>query len=319
MAKAIWSSNNLVRGNALIGKYGEQRGSVKQEVYDGDTINVEADGNIGVRFLGIDTAEKSYVHPDTGTFRSIYPYFGEYLEDPFSSSISDSSSYKNKLGNGLVEYLKQRLGTSCALNHYDWANLAEDCLEDFIQYDVDQIGGVENYRFFMAFSYEIMDCYGRFLCYLHQDLPPDERGGLSYNEKMMQAGMAQPYFIWPNIKPFRDEPNIKDAIPAPKEFKKYVEDDHRFSPSRQLVRDARNGNIGLFALVNPLQLEAFELRFLARRKSPSRYVIDMTKQKPKLLKPTNYYLIPNAEDRLFINDVHMPLFKEKGYPVEKWS
>lgn len=316
MAKAIWSKHNLVRGLALLGKYGEQRGTVKQMTYDGDTVFVEADGNISLRFLGIDTPEKSLIYPGTERFKSIYPYFTDYLTDPFSGAYDDSARYKKELGDGLVGYLKKKLGPTCAVNHWDWADLSEDKLEYFIQHDVDRVGGIENYRFFMAFAYEIMDGYGRFLCYLHQDLPPEERGGASYNEKILQAGMAMPYFIWPNINPFRKEPSIKDAIPAPKDFKSYVDGDSRLYLARQFVKNARNRNCGLFDRKNPLLLEPFELRFLAKRKPPKRYVIDMTKAEPKLLRPTNYYLVPNVEDRLFVNDIHMPLFKSKGYPVE---
>src|SRR3712207_4929577 len=38
-------------------------GSVRQQVYDGDTINVHGDGNFGVRFLGVDAPEISFTLP----------------------------------------------------------------------------------------------------------------------------------------------------------------------------------------------------------------------------------------------------------------
>jgi endonuclease YncB( thermonuclease family) len=317
---AIFKSGNLTRGRALFGMHGEQRGSVRQQTHDGDTVIVVPDGNLGVRFLGIDTPEKSYPHPEIDAFRNIYPYFVEYLTDPFSTSLTNptDTQFRTALGSGLVGYLQQRLGTSCAFNHWNWADRAEDRLEEILQVDVERTGSVDEYKFFMAFAYEIMDGYGRFLCYLHQDLPAEERGGLSYNERMLQEGLAMPYFIWPNINPFRKEANVFDAIPDdPTDFRNYVDGDVRLSQARQFVSDARNAQIGLFNPTNPLMLEPFELRFLAKRYPPSRRVIDMTQDPPVLLKGTDYYTIQHAENRLFINDADVPLFVNKGYTIDQ--
>jgi len=35
----------------------------------------------------------------------------------------------------------------------------------------------------------------------------------------------------------------------------------------------------------------------------------------KILKPTNYNLIPNEEDRLFIGEHFLALFEKKGYEI----
>ena len=53
----ILDSRNLTIGRAKLGRRGDGIGSVKQQVHDGDTITVRADGNFGVRLLGIDTPE----------------------------------------------------------------------------------------------------------------------------------------------------------------------------------------------------------------------------------------------------------------------
>ena len=37
---------------------------------------------------------------------------------------------------------------------------------------------------------------------------------LSYNERMLEEGMAAPYFIWPNLDPFKKWPTLIDAVPA---------------------------------------------------------------------------------------------------------
>lgn len=317
MPKAIWTSHSLTRGKALLGKWGEKRASVKQAIYDGDTINIEADGNIGIRFLGIDTPEKGCRYPGKETFINIDPHFVDYLKDPFSSQYSDSTEFKNALSPGLLDYLQGKLGADCAENHFAHAKDAKDELEAMISRDVESTGTADDFRFFMAFSYEIMDRYGRLLCWLHQDLPRDQRGDrISYNEEMLKTGKAAPYFIFPNINPFRRKP-LLESIPDPSNFKRYVEEEDPSLPqARQNVKDARAQHLGIFDEDDPLMLMPFELRYLARREAPKRYVIDLNADDPVLLKPTNYYQIPNSEDRLFINPEHVPLFREREYIIQ---
>ena len=107
-----------------------------------------------------------------------------------------------------------------------------------------------------------------------------------------------------------------EAIPKPEEFEAFIEKDPSLSQARKYVRDARDQQIGIFDDVDPLALEPFELRYLARRQAPPRRVIDMTADDSVLLKPTNYYQIPNSEDRFFVNPEHVPLFKEQGYTMQ---
>lgn len=317
MGNAIWSSRGLNRGKAFLAKYKTGR-SVKKAVHDGDTVKVDPDGHLSIRFLGIDTPEISFSHPEDGKFKNIYPHFKEYLTDPFSDKYNDSDKFKNDLGEGLVNYLQQKLGDSCAENHFNHAKSAEKELEKYIQDDVSDLSSIDKYRFFMAFAYDVMDRYGRLLCYLHPHLPPSKREGrISYNEEMLRSGKALPYFIFPNINPFRRSRGIMEAIPDPQDFKSYVDSDISLSQAREFVKAAREQKLGVFDSQNPLMLEPFELRFLARRVGPPRNVIDLTDDDPILLKPTNYYQIPNPEDRLFINPEHVLLFREKGYQVEQ--
>lgn len=58
MAKAIEQVKNLTIGHAALGYRGGVAGSVRQQVHDGDTINVRAVGNFGVRFLGIENTSQ---------------------------------------------------------------------------------------------------------------------------------------------------------------------------------------------------------------------------------------------------------------------
>jgi hypothetical protein len=42
-------------------------------------------------------------------------------------------------------------------------------------------------------------------------------------------------------------------------------------------------------------------------------VIDLSKNDDVLIKPQEYYTIPNVEDRLFIPEEYVPLFVEAGW------
>ncbi len=64
---------------------------------------------------------------------------------------------------------------------------------------------------------------------------------------------------------------------------------------------------------NPLRLEPFELRFLAQRRAPERWVINLSKNDSVLLASQEYYTTPNVEDRLFIPDEYIPLFEASGW------
>ncbi len=315
------SYKNYCRGKGFLGKRGGNTGSVKQVVHDGDTVAIEADGNIGVRFLGIDTPEVSLKHPTIGGFPTIYPNFTDLLTDPFSTNFPDSASFKAALGPALVGYLNTKLGPDCAKNHDDHAEVAHRELEKFIQDDINKIvpaagkTKAQTYKFFLAFSYEIMDYYGRFLCFVHQDLPKSQQAGkISYNQKMLVNGFASPYFIFPNIEPFRTGGNIVGSIPDVSDFSNFI-NSSKLKDARDAVKSARTNQLGIFSnnVGQPLMLEPFELRYLSKRSPPSRWVIDMSSSTPSLIAPCDYHTISYAEDRLFINSEHLLLFRDKGY------
>jgi endonuclease YncB( thermonuclease family) len=320
MAKAIFNPGGFARGFSILPKHGDRTATVREAVHDGDTITVEADGAFSIRFLGIDTPEVSFEFPNfpgdqrSGTFRSITE-FQEYLSDPFDAAYPDSRKYARQLGSKLVNYLKQKLNSQTALNHHKYAIAAQRELESIIEFDVNErIYEGERFRFFMAFAYEVMDGYGRFLCYVDRDNKPREREGrMTYNERMLKSGLAIPYFIWPNINPFRKQGSLVEAVPSPSNFREFVNSDKRMKMARNFVNDARRAGIGIFDNQDPLALMPFELRYLAGRRNPNRYVLDISKDMPTLLKPTDYYLIPKEEDRLFIDEHFVPLFEKKGY------
>lgn len=60
MVKAIEQlKSGLAVGHAALGFRGGVSGSIRQQVHDGDTINVRAIGNFGIRFLGVDAPERN--------------------------------------------------------------------------------------------------------------------------------------------------------------------------------------------------------------------------------------------------------------------
>jgi hypothetical protein len=165
-----------------------------------------------------------------------------------------------------------------------------------------------------------MDGYGRLLCFMNrrQDHPtlPAPRP-ISYNERMLQTGLASPYFIWPNVNPFFRQSSITRSVPPPGNLAAIATGENGLGPSRQWVRDARNQQIGIFDRDNPLRLQPFELRLLARREPPARWLIDLADPgTTTLLRPTSYLRVPNLEDRLFIPAEYVPLFVEMGWQRE---
>lgn len=61
--KAIRKTNKgFAIGVAQFGRYGQGRGTVSQQMHDGDTATVELVGNLGVRLLSVDAAGDQ-LHP----------------------------------------------------------------------------------------------------------------------------------------------------------------------------------------------------------------------------------------------------------------
>lgn len=335
--KAIeqWRSGRTV-GYAALGLYGNEPGSVRRQVHDGDTVTVRAaspdpeeiTGNFGVRFLGIDTPEVSLPLPGETGFTPIGDEdWKRFLTDPFSA---EWPPFEPPLDPALLEYLRTRVGEKAAENHQTHARTAEQALEREIQDDLDTLGKTpETFRFFLSFAHEVMDRYGRFLGYLNR-LQPDanepEPRPRSYNERLLEAGVANPYFIWPNVDPFRGPSSLAAAVPKPRTASELASGNNALAQAREWVRAARNAQAGVFSNEDPLLLQAFELRFLSRqstveddggergvRRPPDRWVIDLSKEDDTLLTPQQYHTIPFPEDRLFVPAEYVPLFVERGW------
>ena len=83
--------------------------------------------------------------------------------------------------------------------------------------------------------------------------------------------------------------------------------------ARHWVRSARGSQIGLFEPGSPLRLQPFEVRFLARRQPPNRWIIDLGRDEAVLIPPQEYHRVANPEDRLFIPVAFVPPFLEAGW------
>lgn len=293
------------------------RDGVSGSVYrphDGDTINIKILGNFGVRFLGVDSPEISFGLPTKGKYTELSNSMWEtYLSNPFAK---DLRPFDPPLSQRLIDYLKNRVGAGAALNQYHHAIDAKDTLEKEILRDIGVLNQTEeDFRFFLVFANEMMDRYGRFLCFVNRyqsNLTEPKPRPYTYNERLLRKGKVSPYFIWPNINPFRKESVVK-AVDSPINFRDKINKDKTLKSARSWVRNARRRKIGIFDETNPLRLEPFEIRFLARRQAPDRWVINLSKKDNILIQPQEYYSISNAEDRLFIPKEYIPLFVENGW------
>jgi endonuclease YncB( thermonuclease family) len=317
MASAIEQfRSGLTIGHAQLGLHGAQQGTINQQVHDGDTIETQLDGNVGVRFLGVDAPEVSFTLPGHEGFIPIAnPAWEPFLADPFAANLPPFSP---PLSLELQAFLAAQLGPGTAANHARLGKAATDVLRDLVRADVAALGQTEaSFRFFCAFAHEVMDGFGRLLCFLNRQQPsatdPEPRPR-SYNERLLEAGWVTPYFIWPNVDPFRRQGSLVDAVLEPGTANDIAEQQgSALQVARQFVRDARAQHLGVFEQADPLRLLPFELRFLARRTPPERWVIDLGRNDDTLIIPQAYFQVADPEDRLFVPAEYMPLFVERGW------
>ncbi len=318
MPDAFFTSNNRPRATPSIRREASgQPQSLNAGIPDGDTIGVHVEGSGLVRFLGIDTPEKVFQLPGSGGARRLdSAEWNSYLSDPFVPGLGPFGLEQN-----LVDHLRTRIGPGAGANHRVHADNAEQALIALVQSDLAALDQTLNtFRFFMAFSFEVFDSFGRFLSFINRNQPSANAPGprpLSYNERMLETGAALPYFIWPNIDPFRSS-SLLDAVLAPGTANLIAEATPALQRARAFVRQARAQGIGVFSPANPLRFEAFEIRYLGRRDVPNRAVIDLSRNDGLILRPQSYFRISNPEDRLFIPPAFVPLFVSRGWRLEGW-
>lgn len=315
MARTIYRTgggHGFLAGDFQRGRWGDGLGSVRQIVHDGDTVNVSSAANFPIRFLGIDTPESSYPPPGSRSFAATdAPEFAALLADPLSAAQGAFLGLTERL----AAHLAARAHPQAAADHHHYAKAAEDALEALIEADFAALG---TEAFFLAFAYDVLDGYGRLLAYVlpaQPDAAPEDRRD-SYNLRMLGTGLAEPYFIFPNVDPFRargspleaamlaaDPPTILAAAPS-------------LRRARALVAEARAAGRGVFDPGRPNAFAAFELRFIARRRAPDRWVIDLAGTEAVLHQPADYVKIPHAEDRLWVPEEFVPLFRQAGWRID---
>lgn len=313
------SSQGFKIGSGIFGNHGSKMGSIKQIVHDGDTVNTRLTDNIGVRFLGIDSAEVSIPLPGAG-----FVYLKNSRWDTFFTSGKWRSGLK--FDAGLLQHFETCIGDGhdVAPNHARHADSAQRALEGTMQDDLNKSGKQPaDFALFMAFGHEFLDGTGRLLCYLNSDGKNFEDPAVakavtkfSYNERQLISGAALPYFIWPNIQPFLlGSPFAPDNI-RPDTFWKIVQRSSKLKSARNSVKAARQAGLGVFDPQDPLRLEPFELRCISRQKPPTRYVIDLSQPgSNRLFAPQAYYAIPLPEDRLYVPGEYCMLFEHLGWVV----
>src|SRR5262245_9054338 len=310
MAMAIdQTQGGLTYGTFGLGLHGTAPGSVAQQVHDGDTVNVRAIGNFAIRFLGIDTPEVSFTLPGSNQFRPTNdPAWEAFLTDPFAPELPPLN-----LDASLQANLQARLGPGAAMNHAQHAEVAHRALEQEIQNDMSERGLTkEDTQFFAAFAREIVDRYGRLLAWLNINDQSATRPQ-DYNTRIVEQGLATPYFIWPNVDPWRAQGSLTQAVKPPAQFRQEATAAGKLRDVRDAVAQARANGDGIFSSSDPLRIHAFELRFLAQRRAPDRWVINLGGNDSTLLKPQNYHMVENVEDRLFIPEDYLTLFEQSGW------
>lgn len=321
--KSLWvKSPGYKFGESGFGFHGSKIGSVKQIVHDGDTVNTRFIRNVGLRFLGVDTPEISFQLPGSDVFTK--------LSDKKWDEFFRSGRWKENLavGQDLYHYFSNKIGNgkNVAQNHMLFAAEAEKSLAKIISSDLKKSKkSTKSFTFFMAFGYDFLDTYGRLLCYLNSSVDnfknqkdQEEVKRYSYNERQLAAGLAVPYFIWPNIQPFLTLKAFSKENILPNNFWILIKKASKLHQARRFFANARTENKGIFDGSNPLKLMPFELRIISRKKSPERYVIDLRDDGENyLLKPDEYIKIPHQEDRLFIPAEYVPIFQMYGWVIKQ--
>jgi hypothetical protein len=102
-------------------------------------------------------------------------------------------------------------------------------------------------------------------------------------------------------------------VPAPRTANQLAEQDGSLRAARESVGQARDAGLGLYNKDDSLRLLPFELRYVARRQPPDRWVIDLNRGDDTLIPPQAYFEIANPEDRLFVPAEYVPLFVDRGW------
>lgn len=315
---------NLTFGVVGLGLYRDGPGTPKSQVSDGDTISShpQVSDDLGVRFLGVDAPEKSFTLPKETAFKALdHQDWQDFLGDALNEG--KYGAFTPAMTPQLRAHLSARLGANAATNHRTHALEAKKALVDLVEKDMAALGQTrETFRFYLVFASDVMDGYGRLLCYINRQQTADDDAPPRppfYQERMLETGHVAPFFMWPNVDPFiKDQLSssslVNAVLPPNTPIAQLEAKAPRLKLARAAVKAARTAKKGIFSTgANELALLAHEVRFLASRHPNRRWVIDLSAGGDTLIRPQNYFMVPNYEDRLFIPEEFVPLFVEQGW------
>ena len=223
--------------------------------FDGDSSYVTGSfENELVRLLGVDAFE----------VRGLNLY---YLR---------KSGFLNRLDYNLRKYLEPKLTNESIGIHKNLGFEARDLFESILEEDL-----------VLFFEREVFDRYERPLVYL------SAKDQDTYNIRLVQAGFAIPYFIYPNaVSPTEEGEFTYDVL----------------GKFRDAAVEAKRNNLGIWEYIKRILLP-MELRFLTRRELPVKYCADL--ERNLLYSPQHYFKVP-IENRLFFypKDVLVALQKK---------
>ena len=163
----------------------------------------------------------------------------------------------------LRTYLELKLTEESIQIHKELGYKAMDFFESILEGDL-----------LLSFEREVFDRYERPLVYL----AAKDRD--TYNLRLVQAGYAIPYFIYPNaVSPTEEGEFTYDTI-------------EKF---RNVALEAEEHELGVWSYLDTILLP-MELRFLTRRELPVKYCADL--ENNVLYSPQRYFRV-SIENRLF--------------------
>ena len=209
--------------------------------FDGDSVYVTSGANVLVRLTGIDAPEVRGM--------SLY-----YLK---------KSGFLNRLNYQLRKWLNPRLTQESIRIHKQLGFKARKYLENILEEEL-----------VVTLGQHVFDRYERPLVYLagnNQD---------SYNYKMVETGLAIPYFIYPNAVSLTEKGKIDYTM---------------IEKMRNAAVKAHEDKLGLWAHIEDILLPK-ELRFLTRREYPVKYCADLVHN---VIHPPQHYFKGLIEDQLY--------------------
>jgi endonuclease YncB( thermonuclease family) len=265
---------------------------------DADGLAVDPLSDLRVRLLGVDLPELALPLPGGPTAELFDARWEDFLGDAFASRWG---AFAPPLTDALRAELEPRLGPGCAENQATRATAARQAFAGLIAAD-------DPAALRLTFAVDVLDRDGRLLAHVH---PGDD--ARSYNQRLLETGMALPHFVWPNVGPYLGREAIVDAVPAPGQVRPPgapVAEQGWLEDSRAAAGVAREAGRGVWS---GLRLLPFELRYLARRRPPERWVIDLSAGDDVIRHPQRYWEIGAPEDRLFVPAHYVPLFEAHGW------